>query len=380
MNIEKGKPVTITVGFKHKGVAVNVIQPPTWQVLNDVDRVLLQGAAVPSGSKWSATFTIPVNYVVPNGEETLTIKFSVITDSGKSYVHTKELTLQDLDDTFTPIGIIYSLMTDEDLIDSFYAKSPDVEYIKYSVYTPNNTLLFQQNIDTPTHSRKTSKGYEYLINLGRPPADVMLQYSDPMIGTLEYKLASDPLPASEVHPIYPINARVAVSCNALKQYLDKAQLVEIDPSLQWYLPELVHALFEGIKHINSIGINLITYWTLQNYPTQMQQYLITAAALYALNARYIAEGFNSFNFNGLNTTLEYDRRDTIVTKIEELRAFLDTYLSQAKTTVVSSGYNIGTPPSDSPYGQGKIPMGLLGLQGSATNNRLSRIRNLRRFY
>lgn len=380
MDIHKGKQVTVTAAFKSKGIAVAFVQPPTWILTNSVGKTLLQGTAVPQGSKWSAILTVSSSYVVPGGEEDLTIEFFARSSAGKEYTVVKDLHLLDLEDGFKPVGILYSLITSANLVDEFYAGTNDVVAIDYKILTPNDTLIYTHpTISSPTAIQNTKKGYRYEVNLGRPPATTMLSYNDPFMGILEYHTASGET-FTELHPIYAVNAKVATHCNALKQYLDKAQLIEIDQSLQWFLPEFTHYLQEGMKHINSAGVTM-SYWTIADYPSaQLQQYLFAAAALYALNARYLAEGFNAFNFTGLNTSLEYDRREAITYKIEELKAYLEAGLAPMKAAVIANGYPAGTPAADSASATTVAPsMGLLGLQGSAVSNRVQRNRGTRRF-
>lgn len=378
MDIQKGTSTTVTAAFKAKGIAVNFIQPPTWILTNSTGRTLLQGIATPSGSRWAATFTVSSNYIVPGGEEDLTLEFSAVSTGGKEYTVTKDIRLLDISDSFKPVGILYSLISALDLVDTFYSPTNDVSSISYKIYTPYDVLVYTHpTITTPVLLQNTRKGYEYEVNLGRPTLSAILDYNEPYIGVLEYFNNTSTVPNTEIHPIYAVNARIASHCNALKQYLDKAQLVEIDPSLQWFLPEFTHYLQEGMKYINGAGTT-ITYWTLQNYPaSQLQQYLFAASALYALNARYLAEGFNTFNFTGLNTTLEYDRRDTITYKIEELKAYLEAGLAAMKSAVVAAGFPAGTSPTGTTVST--VASGLLGVQGSFVSNKVRRGTTYRRF-
>lgn len=374
MRVVKGKPTTVDVGFKSKGIAVSFSQPPSWILTNSTGRTLLQGTAVPNGTKWSATFTVSTNYVVPNNEEELEIEFTGRSAAGREMTATRTLTLSEPEDTYKPIGIVYSLITTSPLVDTFYSPTNDVASIDYRIFAPDDTLLYTHpTITSPVLLQNTKKGYEYKIDLGRPSISSILNYNDALVGVLEYYTASSTDAETEIHPIYGINAKIASHCSALKQYLDKAQLIEIDPSLQWSLPEMIHYLQEGIKHINAATTTTMTAWTVSTYPqAQLQQYLFAAATLYALNARYLAEGFNTFNFSGLNTTLEYDRRDTITYKIEEMRAYLEG-LPAAKAAVIAAGYATGST-------LGSAATGLLGLQGSGMSNKVSRNLHKRRFY
>ena len=168
-------------------------------------------------------------------------------------------------------------------------------------------------------------------------------------------------------PMYPMSAKFVSAVSNLKLFLDKARLKEIDPTLQWHDDELAHAMFEGANYINGYP-SAVTFWTVDTFPFSLSTYLWYAAALYALNSRYLAEGFTAFQFSGLSTNLEVDRRDAIVYKIEELKGFLETNLTKAKAAAIKT-FGIGETPATVETANN---LGVLGLSTSHVNNTVDR--------
>lgn len=370
MEIRKGEQVTIAVAFKDKstGLAANFVNPPTWTLYNEDDKVIQTGTALAAGSKWTATFTIPTNYVVDEGSEDLEIEFYGTDAKKRSYSRAKAITLLDEHEGFKPLGLVYSLLTPEPLIDTIILPKPAVDSIQATIFTPFDSPKFiMPTITNPTHIQKTSEGYLFEVTLDiNDELATSVAYNDPMLLSITAKMTGVGKAHNEIHPVYVLNAKLARLANSMEQFLNKAQLREIDPSLQWHLSEYLHYLQEGMKHINSIG-EPSTFWNLNAYPSSMQQYLLYAALLHALNARYLAEGFNAFQFNGLNTTLDFDRREAITYKIEEMKEFLQN-LPAAKAAAVNS-FGVGTPPADSGETAGAAAnSSVLGVQISPVTN------------
>lgn len=373
--ISKGQQVSVSAVFKRRGKVATFTNPPTWIVYNADNKMLLQGVAIEEGAKWTAQFTVATSYVVPNGKEELTVEFSGYDSGNHSHVRSVDVELIDDANDFKPSGVVYSLINASALRDTIQVDYEELEAINWKIVSPFEDVVARGSISGPLpFDSATANGYVYKLNLGRP--SITQFYNDPYLLVIDAVTGEeDADPITEIHPLYLLNARTSTLANQLTQFLDKARLIEIDPSLQWTLQDYLHFTLEGIKHINSAPAEP-TYWTVQDFPSMLRQYLFAASALYALNARYMAEGFNSFEFSGLNTNLNFDRRETITYKIEELKAYLETGLAAAKKTAVSAN-GPGTPvggETDTRLSR----IGTLGIQSSPVSNRINRA-SYRRF-
>lgn len=367
MEITKGKSVTVRTAFKKRGIALSFANPHVWKLYNSKNQVLMSGTATADGSRWAASFTIPTSYIVPDGSEELEVEF--IGYSGKNeYARSKEITLLDESEGLRSNNIVYSIITPSKLKSSIIVPYEELEYITLRVTTPYSTVMYTHPTSVnPAYKTKTKMGYEYAFDVGTPDLVQALKYTEPVHLVIEAKPVDED-PIIEVHPVYVLNSANAGLINAMQQYLDKARLIEIDPSLQWTTDEYLHYLNEGISYINSAG-DPATFWSIGAYPSNLRTMVLYAACWHALNARYLAEGFNAFEFTGLNTQLNFDRRDAIATKMNELQGVLDSKLPLARAAGVRA-FGIGTPPGDSGQtSSSAINSGVLGVGiGPMTNS------------
>lgn len=365
MKVTKGKSVTVRTSFKRRGIPLNFAQPPVWKVYNSDNQVIQSGVAAADGTRWAATFTIPTSYIVPDGAEDLEIEFIGYSGTNE-YSRSKEVELIDEGENYRT-NLVYNTIIPTKLVDSVVLPYPELEYIKVRVATPYATELYlHPTIMSPTYTSKLTSGYEYRFDIGIPDLTRAKDYTEPVQLLVEAKPPGAE-PHIEVHPVYVLTASNATLVNSLQQYLDKARLVEIDPSLQWHTDEYLHYLNEGIGYINSFG-EPATYWTVGAYPSSLRALLIYAASWHGLNARYMAEGFNAFEFAGANTNLNFDRRDVIATKMNELQGILDSRLPAARAAAVRA-YGVGKPPDDSgQINNTAANSGVLGISLGPMNN------------
>ena len=369
MDITKGTPVSIKTKFKRKGVVATFINPPTWTLYDSKDKKLMSGVANNEGDKWVAEFTIPPNYQVPGGKQELMLEFAGFDSKNNSHVKSVDINLIDDTENIQPIGVVYSLITNSSLRDSVILDTEQVAKIEWKILAPNGTVVAYNEISGPVdYNTSNANGYTYKINMGKPVIPEPVVQNDPYLIVIDTYEDFSSEPETEIHPLYILTTKMATLVNQLTQYLDKARLTEIDESLQWTMPEYMHFILEGVKHINS-SLPEPSYWTVQDMPSILRQYLFSASAFYALNARYLAEGFNTFEFSGLNTNFNLDRKEAISYKIEELRTYLEVLPNVKKTAISANG--TGTAPAGE-LDTRLARIGVLGAKFGPNSNRLNR--------
>jgi len=383
-----GQATTVTVKFRGNPVFSSA---PTWELILPNGSVLLSGIAFVSPPySWTVTLTVPSTYVTTTGSDVLVLEVFGPDANGVVRSTESEHTVLDAVDSFTPVGVLavdgqtiedYILLDQYNYPDTAFSVSIS-DYVDASIMAPVTPTLGSivrviNKTDVPDRFTDPEfKGYLYKFSVPGVSFPALTRYAYQMAISVN---SGGVAVASEVHPVYRINGRFISHINNLKMFLDKARLVEIDPTLQWQQDELAQALLEGAQYVNAFPIEL-TYWTVDDFPLPMTTYLWYAAAVYALNARYMAEGFTAFEFSGLSTSLTIDRRDTITYKIEELKGFLETNLERAKNVAIRT------------FGRGVIPentgvprasnLGHLGLAVSPVNNvvRLTQRNRFRSYY
>lgn len=347
-----GKQVTKTLRFRGPPYPTFTVAPQ-WDITNDNSVVVLAGTSIVSVSNpngWDVTFTIPNNYQSVTDNDTLTLELYGTDSSGAIRSVDSSFSLLDAADDFLPTLVLTRDKTP--ILDSIILDTPDVTAANIAVtindYLDNVLMKKVQpviskifrvanNSDVPDRfTEHTFRGYRYDLTI---PAMIF-----PKLTRAPYQLfyeITTPIQHTEVHPVLRLNGRWFDFISSLKIFLDKARLIEIDPTLQWRQDELANSVMEGINYINSQP-TVFTFWTVDDIPLPMKSIVLYAGALHALNTRYLAEGFNAFEFNGLSTSLNMDRRDTITYKIEELKAYLETNLTNVKSNAIAT-FGKGTP-------------------------------------
>lgn len=366
MEIEKGKQYTVGVRFSNRGSPAVFSNPPKWVIYNSNEQTVLSGAAQPNGNVWEATFTISKNYIVNGGKETLVLQFTGYDDRGASYTTDKELAISDLTDDFKPDGVFYNLVTGSAIKDTItlpyetaqiaiavtnqYDAAPIASVIQYeSTSSGGNASGYVHDLTIPA--------FEVVKNIYIHPHQIIINYGETTLTDLE------------IHPLYLMDARAMNYYTSIKLYLDKARLVEIDPSLQWHITEILQSILEGYRYINGSPPEG-TFWNSTSMPSTLDSFLVWAAILYALNIRYLAEGLNKFEFTGLNTQLNYDRTEALAFKISEMQSLLEK-LPDAKKSAIVIGGKGDTPPGETNRRLASVAQ--LGLSMNLLNNRPRRL-------
>lgn len=370
----KGIPQTINLRFRS---IVSFSAPPMFEVVNENEDVIANGLTLNVDPvTWACTFTIPDTYKSASGMESIIVEVYGVDINNKVVSVERTFRLIDGADDFEEIGPIYS--PNIATVDSFVLDHADLVASNFSITVLDtfgttiqsgivpSTLVEERVInktDVPDRFTDASfSGYRYTLTL--PPLTLTTPYYGPF--TLQYVVTnSTGQPDMVFRPLLPLTGSIIYGLSTLRSYLDKARLTELDPTLQFRDSELIQSLFEGANMINSYPTTT-TYWTPESWPHQLRSYLQYAAAFHALNARYLAEGFNSFDFNGLSTSLNFDRKEPITYKIEELKGLLESTLKDAKATAVRTT-GVGTPPTQADVGTANN-IAHLGITRNPTNN------------
>lgn len=368
--------VTTTISLKFRPPLPTFSVAPQWELVSSNDVVISAGTATPSSEAgaWLLNVIVPEGYSTASGSEELTIELYGTDTRGKIRSVERQYNLLDVADDFLPQGVLLT------------SKSTNISLIhdRDDLSKDNFEMIFSDHDGTKISGPHVP--LDYTINRVANMTDIPDRFTDPEFSGYRYDLKFEPMvPPESTHgpllieltntedesleqilPTYPITGIMKRHILNLKMYLDKARLIEIDPTLQWQTEELAHAVYEGLSYVNAYP-SVLTYWTPERSPSPMHTPIWYAAAMYALNARYLAEGFNSFQFSGASTSLDFDRRDAITYKIEELKSHLETNLQKTKSMAIRS-FGIGTPPASDAGLQTNTNLGHLGLQASAVNN------------
>lgn len=351
----------------------SMVGAPTWRLLTWNDDELLTGTASLNGSGlWSASITVPKALVIPNGEAELTIEFIGVGVSSKTHVRSKTVSVVDAVDDWQNVGLLYN--TGGTILETyaFY----DVEPVSITATlregygaTPINVASSLVTLAPGAYSVLTSKGYGYKVSLPMTPGRV----TDQSGGIYPYQFVIEAAFNSNlgrtadmvILPVQVVTPQIIYYVNSAMRLLDKARLDEIDPSLQWHDEEMVHFVLEAVNYLNGLGAE--SYWTAAAYPPTLLNHLSTATAMLAIQSRLLAEGLTSFEFQGSNTQLSFNRQPALQNAMDTLNARLEQHWPTAKSAALRA-FGKGNPPP----GMSTAPGMNLGWNGFAlgpTTNR-----------
>lgn len=379
----KGESQSIQVRFPN---GFTVSGSPTWTLYDWNNDELLAGTAVQDASNlWSAQITVPRAIVIPGGEQELYIDFVATSTGGKQINMRRTMAVIDAADNWQEFGLIYYVgkPTLKDLV--FFSDMPKkittalVEGYDFSgdlVRTVATSITDTTNLEPapppslirgtgeatdPDYTSITSLGYAFNTSTTIYTANPILDqsaglYPFQLITVAEFD-SSDPVELMK--PVYVSTPTVRTKLVSLRRLLDKARLVDIDKNLQWHDDELIHFLMEGMHYVNSYGET--TYWRLQKMPASMYDTVNKAAAWAALNARFLAEGLNAFEMQGVNVQLNFNRSGVIQTKMDELKGVVDAQLQSSKPSAIRE-VGKGIPPPGAMAQAGMTTIGALGIE------------------
>lgn len=393
-SLMKGETSPVSVRFPS---GFTVSGSPTWSLKDADGSEILDGTAtLDADGLWRATITVPKNIPLDGGEQDFSVEFNAVSSTGRTLILTKTVSVIDVLDQWQSYGLIYTLGSPTVDTVAFFDRQPSKiiaiiregydtsaviptvpNYVgigaEQQVAALNNVPMVRGMLavlgGSLTYDSITSDGFAYNVSV---PIDAANPIVDQSAGMFPFQLvvrgvfSDDGKDFDEfIKPVYVQTPVVVTRMNSVKRLLDKARLNEIDPTLQWFDEELIHALMEGLHYVNAFGEP--TYWRLSQMPMQMYGPLTTAACWQALRARFLAEGLNAFDMQGATVQLTYNRREVIQTLADEMKAELDATLQMAKPASVRVNGK-GTPPPGSMPEQGMSGIGALGIEYGVNTN------------
>lgn len=378
--VYKGKQNSITVRFVRNGAPVSFQSAPRWNLLNDNGDTIQTGTAQSgSNGEWTAVFTIPTDYEPLGGtpDEDMILEVFGTDTNRKERSTERELHMIDFADDYLPEGVVW--FKGQPLTDVLVTSKPITTLsatiqngagegvLTIPSVTRGTARQVRNTSDVPDRFDVGSKAITtWQTEVTLSGAFDLPESTVPYL--IYYTITTADGVEQVVHQLFWTNNRVINLMMRLRSYLDKARLTEIDPNMQWSDNELVAATYEGLQYVNGYE-PMTTYWRQSDLPMPLDSYWMYASAHYLLNTRYLAEGMTKFNFTGLNTTLDNDRTEALVYKIDELTTRLQMLTNAKKSAITSEGKGMADPTATSTVGSRSI--GLLGLSINPTNNRVS---------
>lgn len=169
------------------------------------------------------------------------------------------------------------------------------------------------------------------------------EFAIPLLGVGEYlahwRYTIGGAPQHDYRQAFIVSTKTVSIISNLRLFLDQSQVTRWLGHLQFTDVELVDCLYRAADRINTHPPQ-ITGFSPDTIPMGLIHPLRTAALHEMLNRLYLAEGYNTFDFQGGSIQVNVDRTQFIQTKMDELNSWLETNLTNAKA-VALSGRSIG---------------------------------------
>jgi hypothetical protein len=318
--------------------------PATW-VVRDYNNVLVtQGNGVQdltNSGLWLADVIIPLAAPVSHLLEKYSMIWTLPRASGNDVILIERFEVVPEGDPVRPVN-----QTDKLLVQGGHFSDtlilpavPEPGTLSLQVFSVTGEVVYTAGA-LPTVTHRVINGQYYFDHISNvQQAQFMAGYGGdgfaPYMSLWQYQLPTEG-PSFEYHTIYVINHREAAYINDLRRLIDRVNLGDIHPYLAFTDIDLAHYLLRGLDRINGQSPQL-TSFTLGNLPLAFKDHLIKAAAVEALRAQYLAEGYLAFDFQGLGVQLNVERTQYISELANMLDSDLQNNLKDTKATYARSG-------------------------------------------
>lgn len=384
-----GADFSVDARFFRDGQAVVLQSPVRWVLYSSSDEPLINGTATPvSVGVYRATLTVPTDYALSNNVfEDMTLE--VYGKDALNAVRSAEFAInvrQAADDYVTDGVIVYTEtpVTDSLVLNGVPTSTTlSIKNAAGAVVYPETVIasvdvlpVLSPNAEPDFHldTRKANIQHKATYSI-----DTLALAESTQPYNAVYKVTIGGVVQTHIRQFIWVNDLMLGQVAQLRSVLDKARLIEIDPTVQWYDEELAMCLYTGLRTINGYQ-PIVTNWRFTDLPQSLYGHWQTASAIAALEMRLLAEGLNTFEFSGLNTQLNYNRTEALSQRLDALNGKLESNLPTAKKTAAraeGSG-TVDLTVSKANIGQAVVKLGLT--YGPTNNIRSTTTRSRRRFF
>jgi hypothetical protein len=305
--------------------------PPGFSIRDSKKALILSGIAeqASQAQRWQSNVTIPDN-AMP-GDYTLIWSGT----SGKSkLIQTDSFKIVDEIPNYYELDLLLpekSVVRDALVFD----RDQHIDQYDVKIQTPDGEVIYQDTV-SDLRCQVSGDRKSVLFSTDLPLESLTAGNGAFALYIISYSFELDCAPQMEHHFLYVVSPKILAYVRALKRMIDKAAIQHPNPALRYNNVDLVAHLNDGLQFINSQPPSMTSY-TLADVPDNLYSYLLDAAAVEALSARYLAEAEAAFSFNGQPVTLEVDRTGFIDTARQFYQSRLENLPVIKKVIIMSGG-------------------------------------------
>jgi len=165
--------------------------------------------------------------------------------------------------------------------------------------------------------------------------------------------------------IWPVTPQMTIAIGMVEGYINKAQMQNVIPQLEYTQSDIVTYLYRGLALFNQIG-SRVTGFTGTNMQGTILNGWVVCACYYALAAQLQAEGALAFDFTGQVVNLNMDRTPAIEAALGRIETEIQGPVTNLKNKLSKAGINSGDGSAGGKAIDGARAMGRLGVINAPT--------------
>lgn len=331
-----GSFVAVTDFFSETGAPLVLNTAPDYAVRDENQNLIVAGIGEQTtrAERWRATISLPDTLTEGN--------YFVIWKgvSGKTtQVNREQFSVVDATPNYYELDLLVPERSS--IVDVLKAESGEnITDITVEVITTEGTPLYRSQGLTDISSGV--QGNQQIFKLKTPRlATLDAGPSAFAVYLINWSFLVDGEPETEHHFVYVVNPNVLAYVNELKRMIDKAGIQHPNVNLRYNNVDMVAYLNNGLQWLNAQPPQQTGY-TLGTIPNSLYSYVLYAAAIHALESRYMAEAEAAFNFSGQPIELQVDRTGFIESAIGRYQDKLSNVNDVKKGIAMSGGSGVSS--------------------------------------
>ena len=188
-------------------------------------------------------------------------------------------------------------------------------------------------------------------------------FFEPLMLVVNYERL-DRQPVSYTYNVWPSNSSILSTAKMLEDFLNKAQIKNIIPELDYTQGDLMMYLNRGLSLFNAL--EQITGFSGVNMNGYMQEAWLICGSYYALASQLQAEGALAFDFSGQTVNLNIDRTPSIESALGRVESQIENVVRPLKKRLVQAGVTSGDGSNGTSPLRAANTRGVLGLTNAPT--------------
>lgn len=188
-------------------------------------------------------------------------------------------------------------------------------------------------------------------------------YFEPMVLVITHE-KPEASPVTYTYNCWPSNSSILSAAKQLEDFINKAQIKNVIPELDYTQGDLMMYLSRGLSLFNSL--EQVTGFTGVNMQGYMQEAWLICSSYYALASQLQAEGALAFDFSGQTVNLNIDRTPSIESALGRIEQQIDNVVKPLKKQLKSNGVLGGDGSNGIVALNGATKRGVLGLTNAPT--------------